>query len=41
MFVEVCVVDTHPPLIVVLLENEYGIRQPLGVISLFDESSRE
>ena len=41
VFVEVCVVNTHPPLIVVLLENQYRIRQTLGVIDFFDESSRE
>ena len=41
MLVEVCVVDAHPPLIVVLFENEYWIYQPLGVINFFDESSCE
>ena len=41
MLVEFCVVDTHPPLVVVLLENEYRIHKSLGVINLLDESSRE
>ena len=40
MFVEVRVVDAHPPLIV-LFENEYWIRQPFGVVNFFDESFRE
>ena len=39
VFVEVCVVNTHPPLVVALLENQYGIHQPLGVIDFFDESN--
>ena len=41
MLVEVCVIDAHPPLIVILFENEYWIRQPLRVVNLFDESCRE
>ena len=41
MLVEVCVVDAHPLLVVILFENEYWIRQPLGVVNFFDESSRE
>ena len=40
MLVVVYVVDAHPPLIVVLFENEYWIRQPFGVVNFFDESSR-
>ena len=41
VLVEVCVVDAHPPLIVVLFENDYRIRQPLGVVNFFDESRCE
>jgi hypothetical protein len=41
MLVEVCVVDAHPPLVVVLFENEYWICQPLGVVYFFDESGCE
>ena len=41
VFVEVCVIDAHPPLVVVIFRNEYRIRQPLGVVNLFDEPSRE
>jgi len=41
MLVEVSVVDAHPPLVVVLFENEYWICQPLGVINFFDESRCE
>ena len=40
MLVEVCVVDAHPPL-VVLFENEYWIRQPFGVVNFFDASGHE
>ena len=40
MLVEVCVVDGHPPL-VVLFENEYWIRQPFGVVNFFDASGHE
>ena len=41
VLVEVCVVDTHPPFVVVLFENEYWVCQPLGVVNFFDESSCE
>ena len=41
MLVEVSIVDAHPPLVVVLFKNEYPICQPLGVVNLFDEPSRE
>jgi hypothetical protein len=41
VLVEVYVVDAHPPLIVVLFENEYRIHQPLGVVNFFDESHCE
>ena len=37
IFVEVCVVDIHPPLVVVVLEDEDGVSQPLGVVNFFDE----
>ena len=39
VLVEVCVVDIHPPLVVVLLEDEDGVSQPLGVVNFFDEPS--
>ena len=41
MLVLVSIVDAHPPLVIVLFEIEYQIRQPLGVVNLFDEPSRE
>ena len=41
VLVEICVIKTHTPFIVVFLEDEDRIRQPLGVIDFFDESSRE
>ena len=41
VLVEVCVVDTHPPLVVVLLEDENGVIQPLGVVNFFNEPSCE
>ena len=41
MLVEVCVVDAHPSFVVVLFEDEYWIRQPLGVVNFFDESYHE
>ena len=39
MLVEVCVVDAHPSFVVVLFEDEYWIRQPLGVVNFFDDAS--
>ena len=41
VLVEVCVVDTHPPFIIVLLEDEDRVGQPLEVMYFFDETSRE
>jgi hypothetical protein len=39
-FVETGVVDTHPPL-VVLLFHLHGVGQPLGVVNLPDETHRK
>ena len=41
MLVEFCVVDTHPPLVVVLLEDEDRVGQPVRVINLLDKPGRE
>ena len=37
MLVQISVVDTHSPLIVVLLLDEYRVGQPFRMIDLFDE----
>ena len=41
VLVEVGVVDAHPPLIVVLLEDENWVGQPLGVVYFLNEPNRE
>jgi hypothetical protein len=41
VLVEVGVVDTHPPLVRVLLADEDGVGEPLGMEYCFDEASRE
>jgi hypothetical protein len=41
VFVEVGVVDAHPPLIGVLLADEYGVGEPLRMEDFSDEVSRE
>ena len=37
MLVQISVVDAHPPLVVVLLLDEYRVGQPFGMVDLFDE----
>jgi hypothetical protein len=39
-FVETDVVDTHPPLAILLL-HQHGVDQPLRVVNLSDETQRE
>jgi hypothetical protein len=41
VFVEVGVVDAHPPLVGVLLEDEEGVGEPLRMEDFSDEASRE
>jgi hypothetical protein len=41
VFVEVGVVDTHPPLVGVLLAGEDGVGEPLRMEDFSDEASRE
>jgi hypothetical protein len=41
MLVEVGVVDTHPPLVRVLLADEDVVGEPLRMEDFFDEASRE
>ena len=39
MLIEVCVVDAHPPLVVVLLLDEHRVGQPIRVVDFLDEPS--
>jgi hypothetical protein len=41
VFVEIGVIDAHPPLIQVLLADEDGIGEPLKMKDFSDEASRE
>jgi hypothetical protein len=41
VLVEVAVVDTHPPLVHVLLVDEDGVGEPLGTENFADEVGRE
>jgi hypothetical protein len=41
VFVEISVVDAHPPLIRVLLADEEGVGKPLGMEDFPDEAGRE
>jgi hypothetical protein len=41
VFVEIIVVDAHPPLVRVLLADEDGIGEPLRMEDFFDEVSHE
>jgi hypothetical protein len=41
VFVEIGVVDAHPPLVRVLLVDEDGVGKPLRMEDLSDEASRE
>jgi hypothetical protein len=41
VFVEVGVVDAHPPLVCVLLADEDGVGEPLRMEDFFDEAGRE
>jgi hypothetical protein len=41
VLVEVGVVDTHPPLVQVLLADEDGVSEPLRMEDFSDEASRE
>jgi hypothetical protein len=41
VFVEVGVVDTHPPLVRVLLVDEDGVSEPLRMEDFTDEASHE
>jgi hypothetical protein len=41
VLVEVGVVDAHPPLVRVLLADEDGVSEPLGMEDFSDEASRE
>jgi hypothetical protein len=41
VFVDVGVVDAHPPLIRVLLADEDGVSEPLKMEDFSDEASRE
>jgi hypothetical protein len=41
VFVEVGVVDAHPPLVGVLLSYEDGVGEPLGMEDFSDEANRE
>jgi hypothetical protein len=41
VFVEVGVVDAHPPLVRVLLANEDGVGEPLRMEEFSDEADRE
>jgi hypothetical protein len=41
VFVEVSVVDAHPPLVRVLLADEDGVGDPFRMEDLFDEADHE
>jgi hypothetical protein len=41
VLVEVGVVNTHPPLVRVLLADEDGVGEPLRMEDFFDEAGRE
>jgi hypothetical protein len=41
VFVEISVVDAHPPLIRVLLPDEDGVGKPLRMENFSDEASRK
>jgi hypothetical protein len=41
VLVEIGVVDAHPPLVRVLLADEDGVGEPLGMEDLSDEANRE
>jgi hypothetical protein len=41
LFVEIGVVDTHPPFIRVLFADENGVCKPLRMEDFFDEADRE
>ena len=41
MLVQIGVVDTHPPLVVVLLLDKYMVGQPFGMVDFFDEPCYE
>jgi hypothetical protein len=41
VFVEISVVDAHPPLVCVLLVDEDGIGEPLRMEDFSDEASGE
>ena len=41
VLVEVCVVDTHPPLVGVLLPDQDRVGEPLRMENFSDEAGRE
>jgi hypothetical protein len=41
VFVEVGVVDAHPPLVRILLADEDGVGEPLRMEDFYDEADRE
>jgi hypothetical protein len=41
VLVEVGIVDAHPPLVCVLLADEYGVGEPLKMENFADEAGRE
>jgi hypothetical protein len=41
VFVEVGVVNAHPPLVRVLFADEDGVGEPLKMEDFFDDTSRE
>ena len=41
VLVKVCVVNTHPPLVIVFLEDENRVSQPFRMVNFFDEPGRE
>jgi hypothetical protein len=39
--VEIGIIHTHPPFIIILFQDKYRVSEPLWVIHFFNEASRE
>jgi hypothetical protein len=41
VFIEISIIHTHPPFIIVLFQYKYKVSKPLGVVYFFNKTSRE